>query len=204
MNEPEPSGTSATRKHILLSSEEKEELQRILADKRIDPDLRIRARIVLDAGDGLHWTHTANELKISRARVHRWRGRFRSHGLPGITIKLANGRTPIKRLDHTLSRMPGDGAEATPADVKRAIVAFMAELPDDDPRSPHAPRAKVKLGALTLLARIASTEARSGNEKEADQTLHLLETLRDEADAIAEMPEREPPTLEEIVFDLAK
>ena len=159
-NPPEPQS-----EHIVLSSEENGELERISTDERVDAEIRIRAGIIIDQATGVPFVQTCERFRISRASVY---------------------------------------AEATPADVKRAIVAFMAELPDDDPRSPHAPRAKVKLGALTLLARIASTEARSGNEKEADQTLSLLETLRDEADAIAEMPEREPPTLEEIVFDLAK
>jgi transposase-like protein len=198
-NPPEPQSD-----HIALSSEESGELERISTDERVDAEIRIRAGIIIDQATGVPFVQTCERFRISRASVYKWRRRFKAHGLPGITTKSWGVTSPHTKLDRTLAKLPGNGAEATPADVKRAIVAFMAELPDDDPRSPHAPRAKVKLGALTLLARIASTEAKSGNEKEADQTLSLLETLRDEADAIAEMPAREPPTLEDIVFDLAK
>ena len=189
--------------YILLSSEEKEELERISSDSRIASELRVRAQIVLDAAQGIELNETASRVKVSAQTVAKWRRRFKRHRIAGLTTRPTNQARA--RLSQTLEIMKDGGGAATPADVKRAIVAFITELPDDDRKAPHAPRAKVKLGALTLLARITANESKNGNVDESETTLALLESLRDEADAMPEPTEKpEPPTLEQIVYDLAK
>jgi len=204
MNEPVADKKNyQTREHILLSSEEEEELERISNDHRLNSDLRVRAQIVLDAAHNIELNETASRVKVSWQTVAKWRRRFKRHRIAGLTTRPTNQARA--RLSQTLEIMKDGGGAATPADVKRAIVAFITELPDDDRKAPHAPRAKVKLGALTLLARITANESKSGNVDESETTLALLESLRDEADAMPEPPKKpEPPTLEQIVYDLEK
>ena len=204
MNEPVADKKNyQTREHILLSSEEEEELERISNDHRLNSDLRVRAQIVLDAAHNIELNETASRVKVSWQTVAKWRRRFKRHRIAGLTTRPTNQARA--RLSQTLEIMKDGGGAATPADVKRAIVAFITELPDDDRKAPHAPRAKVKLGALTLLARITANESKNGNVDESETTLALLESLRDEADAMPEPPKKpEPPTLEQIVYDLEK
>jgi transposase len=69
---------------IVLTDEQREQLQRLSRGRRVPVRLAQRASIVLLAADGLENKQIGQRLGITRQTAGRWRDRYAAHGLAGI------------------------------------------------------------------------------------------------------------------------
>ncbi|RDK05217.1 serine/threonine protein kinase [Cupriavidus lacunae] len=81
---------------ILLSEQERTELESLAAAADSTPRLAQRARIILLAASGEQNKEIAPRLGIGRAQVARWRERYALTGLTGILQDLPRGAPPVK------------------------------------------------------------------------------------------------------------
>ncbi|MEO3749456.1 ROK family protein [Streptomyces sp. B6B3] len=79
---------------LVLTPAEREALRAWSAGR---PDRGVRARIVLDAADGVSVSDSARALGVSRPTVASWRGRYAAQGLAGLEHRPRSGRPP--RID---------------------------------------------------------------------------------------------------------
>ena len=81
---------------IILTSEERAELTKLVRSKRTSVRLVERARIVLLAAAGMQSKDIAAQLGIGRVQVSRWRERYVESRLAGIEHDLPRGAPPVK------------------------------------------------------------------------------------------------------------
>ena len=81
---------------IVLTGEEREELKMLARSRLSSVRLALRARMILLAADGLQNKDIAEQLKIGRVQVSRWRQRFAKSRLAGIERDLPRGAPPVK------------------------------------------------------------------------------------------------------------
>ena len=81
---------------IVLSDEERDELTKLARSKLSSVRLASRARIVLLAAKGMQNKDIAEQLKMGRVQVSRWRERYVESRLEGIEHDLARGAPPVK------------------------------------------------------------------------------------------------------------
>ncbi len=81
---------------IVLTEQERTQLQGLVRSKLTSVRLAQRARIVLLAADGLQNQQIAAQLNIGRIQVARWRSRYVSWRLAGIERDLPRGAPPMK------------------------------------------------------------------------------------------------------------
>lgn len=81
---------------IVLTSEERAELTRLVRSQLTSVRLAQRARIVLLAAQGLQSKDIAAQLQIGRVQVSRWRQRYAEARLAGIERDLPRGAPPLK------------------------------------------------------------------------------------------------------------
>jgi len=80
----------------VLTGEEREELKKLARSKLSSVRLALRARMILLAADGLQNKDIAEQLKVGRVQVSRWRERFGKSRLAGIERDLPRGAPPVK------------------------------------------------------------------------------------------------------------
>ncbi len=78
--------------HIVLSSEEKKQLEKNIKSRKTPVRLLERSKIVLLAATGLPNYRISEALNIEVNKVGRWRNRFAGKGLQGIEKDLPRGR----------------------------------------------------------------------------------------------------------------
>src|SRR5712691_8052622 len=105
----------ARRAEVVLSSEERETLERWARRPKSSQALAFRCRIVLAAAEGRSSTEIAAELGTTGTTVGKWRGRFARRGLDGLHDEPRPGRP----------RSIGDDA------IERVIVKTLEERPPD-------------------------------------------------------------------------
>jgi transposase len=103
----------AQRAEVVLSSEERETLERWARRPKSSQALAFRCRIVLAAAEGRSSTEIAAELGTTGTTVGKWRGRFARRGLDGL---------------HDEPR-PGKPRSISDEDVERVIVKTLEEQP---------------------------------------------------------------------------
>lgn len=81
---------------IVLTDEERAELERLIRSKLTSVRLVQRARIVLLAAEGKQNKEIAAALAIGRVQVSRWRARYRAKRLAGIERDLPRGAPPTR------------------------------------------------------------------------------------------------------------
>ena len=81
---------------IVLTEEERAELNRLVRSKLTSVRLVQRAQTVLLASDGLQNKQIAQQLGIGRVQVPRWRERYAQSRLTGIEHDLPRGAPPVK------------------------------------------------------------------------------------------------------------
>lgn len=81
---------------IILTNDEREELERLTRSKRTSVRLSQRARIVLLAAKGEQTKMIAVKLGIGRVQVARWRQRYTENRMAGIERDLPRGAPPAK------------------------------------------------------------------------------------------------------------
>ena len=83
---------------ITLTRSERDKLHRLVNGRRTEVRVVMRARIVLAAARGLENREIAEELRVTRETVGRWRSRYADKGLEGIAKDLPRGgRKPTRR-----------------------------------------------------------------------------------------------------------
>jgi hypothetical protein len=80
---------------LAVSSSERAILETIRDRIDLPVSVRVRARIVLLAGEGKANHEIGQDLNIARTRVLRWRGRFQQRRWPEDSEKLSGGSAPI-------------------------------------------------------------------------------------------------------------
>jgi transposase len=107
--------TGRPKTALVLSAEQREELERWMRRRSTAQSLALRARVVLACADGGNNTEVASRLGISRMTVGRWRSRFIRHGVDGL-------------LDE-----PRPGAPRTISDamVEKAVTLTLETKPKD-------------------------------------------------------------------------
>jgi transposase len=99
----------------VLSSEERESLERWARRPKTAQALALRARIILSCAEGRSNTAVADELEITQATVGKWRQRFLDQRLDGL-------------LDEP---RPGAPRSISDADVERVITLTLETTPED-------------------------------------------------------------------------
>jgi transposase len=79
---------------IPLTSEQRAELQRIIAKPTSSQRLVRRCRIILLRASGMRQLDVAADLKINRPVVAHWEKRFHRDGIPGLEERKRSGRKP--------------------------------------------------------------------------------------------------------------
>ncbi len=106
---------------IVLSREERADLERLVRAHTIGQQLAVRARIVLLAADGLSTSAVAWMLGLDVGTVRQWRARWRQvRDVPLEELNVAGRRADAPK--------PGAPARITPEQVCQ-IVALACELP---------------------------------------------------------------------------
>jgi len=80
----------------VLSDDERAELKRLIRSGRTSVRLALRARIVLLAASGMQNKDIAEQLRVGRVQVSRWRERYLELRLAGIERDLPRGAPPVK------------------------------------------------------------------------------------------------------------
>ena len=111
---------------VVLSGEEREQLERWSRRRTSAQALAQRSRIVLLAADGLKNTEIAEQLGIRRAMAARWRLRFVEHRLDGLTDEPRPGR-PRTVTDDQVEEVIVKTLESTPKDATHWSTRSMAK-----------------------------------------------------------------------------
>ena len=80
---------------VTVSPEQREELEHLVRTRSTPQQLALRARIMLQAADGVGVRESAEELDVWPRTVRRWRKRWRTagEGVPG-TARTSAGASP--------------------------------------------------------------------------------------------------------------
>ncbi len=76
--------TGRPKAALVLSAEQRDELERWVRRRRTAQPLAMRARIILSCAEGGSNTDVAGRLGVSRLTVGRWRSRFIRSGVDGL------------------------------------------------------------------------------------------------------------------------
>jgi len=111
---------------LVLTTEERETLERVARRAKTSQREALRARIVLRCADGLANQAVAEELRTSGQMVGKWRSRFVEKRLDGLLDEPRPG-TPRKIGDDAVERVVTETLEATPANATHWSTRLMAE-----------------------------------------------------------------------------
>lgn len=81
--------------HIILSADEKKELQSIQRSSTLPAGLVRRGRIILLLASGHSVQVTARTVSTNKKRVYKWAQRFVEHRIDGLADKPGRGRKPL-------------------------------------------------------------------------------------------------------------
>jgi len=79
---------------ILLTDEERDELQRWSRSTSMPAGLVQRAQAVLHVSKGMPLKHTGKLTRLTERHVRKWVTRFKEERLPGLKDKQGRGRKP--------------------------------------------------------------------------------------------------------------
>lgn len=114
------------KKPLVLSSEERQQLESLATSRSLPHGLIQRVRIVLLAAEGIpNWT-IARRVGLSRAMVGVWRRRFLERGLEGLHDELRPGR-PRSVSDEKVARVLRKTLKTKPRDQTHWTVRSVAE-----------------------------------------------------------------------------
>src|SRR4249919_1264678 len=94
---------------VMLSDEEREQLEAWARRRKSAQALAMRSRVVLAAAEGLKNTEIGERLGITRGMAAKWRRRFVAERLDGLVDALAGGRAraqPVGGAAHLAGLWP--------------------------------------------------------------------------------------------------
>ena len=100
---------------ILLSLNERGQLQALLRQPKAEARYALRARIVLQAAEGTASAQIARLLRLSPGCVSKWRTRFEREGLSGLHDDFRAGRPPLLEAEPLQARLLAKLDESPPA-----------------------------------------------------------------------------------------
>ena len=87
--------TGRPKAALVLSAEQRDELERWVRRRSTAQALALRARIILSCAEGGSNKDVANRLGVSRLTIGRWRSRFIRSGVDGLLDEpLSFAKTP--------------------------------------------------------------------------------------------------------------
>ena len=110
---------------LTLSEEERETLQAWARRPKTAQALAHRARMILGCAEGKTNTAVAEELRVSKATVGKWRSRFLERRLDGLVDEPRPG-TPRRTTDADVERVVALTLETTPTDATHWSTRSMA------------------------------------------------------------------------------
>jgi transposase len=116
----------STAVEIVLSAEERAQLESWERRRSSAQALAERARIVLAAAEGLTNADIARGLGVHRGTVTKWRNRFAEHRLDGLCDEPRPGQ-PRKITDHKVEEVITRTLESTPKDATHWSTRSMAK-----------------------------------------------------------------------------
>ncbi len=111
---------------VELTDDEREALQRFVRRRKTTQQLALRSRIVWRCADGLTNTAVAEELRVSRQTVGKWRSRFSRQGLDGLLDAPRPG-APRTVSDERVERVVTMTLESTPKGAAQWSTREMAK-----------------------------------------------------------------------------
>jgi putative transposase len=118
--------TGRPREPIVLSEEEREQLNGIANSRSLPHGLARRARIVLLAADGMPNGAIAERVSLSPQMVCKWRKRYLRQGLPGLHDELRPGR-PRSVSDEEVAMLVRKTIETKPPDGTHWTIRAVAK-----------------------------------------------------------------------------
>lgn len=118
--------TGRPKAELVLTVDEREQLQRWARRRKSSQALALRSRIVLACAEGADNKAVAVELGCAAATVGKWRGRFVQHRLDGLTDEARPGRPATVTADQVEDVVVAT-LESTPANATHWSRAKMAE-----------------------------------------------------------------------------
>jgi putative transposase len=117
---------SRCAEQIVLSDQERTQLESFASSRSISRALAYRARIVLMSADGITNTTIAGALGLSRPTVGTWRARYLARGIEGLYDEVRPGR-PRSIQDERVAELIQRTMRARPEDGTHWSVRSMAE-----------------------------------------------------------------------------
>ena len=110
---------------IVLTAEERAQLEAWARRRTSAQALALRSRIVLAASEGPNNTEIARDLGVAVSSVRKWRNRFAEHRLDGLTDEPRSGQ-PRKITDGKVEEVIVKTLESTPKDATHWSTRSMA------------------------------------------------------------------------------
>jgi putative transposase len=114
------------KQEVVLSSEDKAQLEAITSSRSMPHGLARRAQIVLFSAQGMSDYAIADKLGLSRPTVAKWRRRYAELGLEGLYDELRPGR-PRSIEDEKICQLVRLTLETKPSDATHWTVRSMAD-----------------------------------------------------------------------------
>ena len=118
--------TGRPKKPIQITDEDREKLKMIALRPKSTQALAMRARIVLNAGQGLSNAEIARNLHVTGATVGKWRERYRKFGMEGLLDEPRVG-APRKITDRQIEEVVTRTLQTMPDNARHWSTRLMAQ-----------------------------------------------------------------------------
>jgi putative transposase len=128
--------TGRPKSELVLSKEEREQLEALLRSRSLPAALVRRAKIVLHAAEGEANSAIAQRLKLNATTVRKWRERFVAHRIRGLHDELRPGR-PRSLEDEAVAELINRALHTKPVAATQWSVRSFAQATQVSPSMAH-------------------------------------------------------------------
>jgi putative transposase len=128
--------TGRPKRELVLTAEERTQLEAVVRSRTLPAGLVRRARIVLQAADGEANSAIAKRLKLSEHSVGKWRRRFITHRVQGLHDELRPGR-PRSLEDEAVAELINRALHTKPVAATQWSVRSFAQATQVSPSMAH-------------------------------------------------------------------